>query len=54
MLSAERSNIEKQVLLNLVELQEKELANGRIAMLGFSGLCTQSALLESHTFPYLS
>ena len=33
---------------------EAETTHARLAMLGFSGLCTQSALLESHTFPYLS
>jgi len=33
------------------ELEEKELANGRAAILGFSGIVTQSAL-TGNTFPY--
>lgn len=33
---------------------EAETTHCRLAMLAFSGLCTQSALLGSHTFPYLS
>lgn len=33
-------------------LQEKELANGRLAMFGFSGIVTQ-AVLTGNTFPYL-
>lgn len=34
------------------DLQEKELANGRLAMLAFSGIVTQSVLTEG-TFPYV-
>jgi len=33
------------------QLEEKELANGRAAILGFSGIVTQSAL-TGNTFPY--
>ena len=33
------------------ELEEKELANGRAAILGFSGTVTQ-AVLTGNTFPY--
>ena len=33
------------------ELEEKELANGRAAILGFSGIVTQSAL-TGNGFPY--
>lgn len=34
------------------ELQMKELANGRLAMMAFSGMVTQ-AVLTGGTFPYL-
>ena len=33
-------------------LQEKELANGRLAMFGISGMLTQS-VLTGNTWPYL-
>jgi len=36
---------------NIKMMQEKEIANGRLAMLAFSGIVTQSAL-TGNTFPY--
>eukprot|EP00607_Mallomonas_marina_P000078 CAMPEP_0182424932 /NCGR_PEP_ID=MMETSP1167-20130531/11230_1 /TAXON_ID=2988 /ORGANISM="Mallomonas Sp, Strain CCMP3275" /LENGTH=170 /DNA_ID=CAMNT_0024605143 /DNA_START=125 /DNA_END=637 /DNA_ORIENTATION=- len=37
----------------MTELQAKEIENGRLAMLAFSGICTQAVLFGSD-FPYLS
>jgi len=34
-------------------LQESEIAHARLAMMAFSGLCTQSALFGASAFPYM-